>query len=39
MSSQVGQKLAKRMWDSFDKYLNSNGKDIHYKKYNTRCFR
>lgn len=35
MSSQVGQKLAKRMWASFDKYLNSNGKDIHYKKYNT----
>ena len=35
ISSQVGQKLAKRMWASFDKYLNSNGKDIHYKKYNT----
>ena len=35
MSSQVGQKLAKRLWASFDKYFNGKGKKNSFKKKNT----
>lgn len=35
MSSQVGQKLAKRLWASFDKYFSGKGKKIGFKKKNT----
>ena len=35
MSSQVGQKLAKRLWTSFEKYFSGKGKKISFKKKNT----
>ena len=35
MQSQVGQKLAKRLWNSFDKYFYGNGKEVSYKKRGT----
>ena len=35
ISSQVGQKLAKRLWSSFEKYMFGVGEEIKYKKKNT----
>ena len=35
MTSQVGQKLAKRLWSSFEKHMFGLGEEIKFKKKNT----